>query len=222
MYTCSDVKVHVVCLTFGERGESEDYWRQVRETSVSDAKQTRRLEAEAAARVLGTSIQFMDFQDYPLEIDRERIESLARIIREHRPNIILTHWKDDPHNVDHEVTSASVMRAADIAAVPGFDPLVTDVLRVPHMFGFEPTVPRDDDTGFVPDTYVDIAATFEAKLEALEKMPSQLMLRDRYTMWGKYRGAQATQWSGRTIIYAEAFKRITAAVGNRLPVIDPG
>ena len=36
------------------------------------------------------------------------------------------------------------------------------------------------------------------------------------------RGAQATQWSGRTIIYAESFKRFTAAVGNRLPVMDSG
>jgi len=222
LYTRSNFKVHVVCLTFGERGESGDYWRQLRETSVSDAKQTRRLEAEAAASVLGTSIQFMDLEDYPLEIDRERIESLTRIIRDHRPNIILTHWKEDPYNVDHEITSASVRRAAEIAAVPGFDPSVTDVLQVPHMFGFEPTAPRDDDTGFVPDTYVDITTTFEKKAEALEKMPSQLMLTDRYTMWGKYRGAQATQWSGRKIIYAEAFKRFTAAVGNRLPVMDSG
>ena len=82
LYTRSNVTVHVVCLTFGERGESGDYWRKLGETSVSDAKKTRRLEAEAAAAVLGTTIQFMDFNDYPLEIDRERIESLARIIRD--------------------------------------------------------------------------------------------------------------------------------------------
>jgi 4-oxalomesaconate hydratase len=222
LYTRNNVKVHVVCLTFGERGESGDYWRQLGDTSVSDAKKTRRVEAEAAATVLGTTIQFLDFNDYPLEINRERIECLARIIRDNRPNIILTHWKEDPYNVDHAVTTTSVIRAADIAAVPGFDPSISDVLPVPHMFGFEPTVPRDDDAGFVPDTYVDISTIFETKIKALGKIKSQSELPERYTMWSKYRGAQATQWSGRKIVYAEAFRRFTAVVGTRLPVMDAG
>ena len=222
LYKRSRANVHVVALTFGERGESGDYWRQTSDTSVVDAKQTRRLEAEAAASLLGTSIQFMDFQDYPLEMSRARIESLARIIRDQRPNIILTHWKDDPHNLDHEVTTSAVMRAAVIAAVPGFDASDSDVHLVPHIFGFEPTAPRDDDTGFVPDTYIDISTIVDTKQAALKEYSSQMALPDRYTLWAQYRGAQATQWSGRTIVYAEAFKRFTASVGTCLPVMDLG
>jgi len=161
----------------------------------------------------------MDYDDYPLIIDKKRLEAIARLIRKHRPGIVLTHWKIDPYNVDHEVTTASVIRAATMAAVPGFDADPSGVCPFPDMFGFEPTVPRDDVTGFIPDTYVDITGVFETKSAALEALRSQAKLVSWYTQWAQYRAAQMTQWGGRPTKYAEAFKRYTASVGTRLPVI---
>lgn len=217
LYARGGAQVHVIDLTFGERGESEDYWGQIPPKSTTAAKETRAQEAEEAASILGASIEFMDYGDYPLMIDRARLESIARLIRQRRPDIILTHWKVDPHNIDHEVTTASVIRAATMAAVPGFDHDGETVHRFPHLFGFEPSVPRDDFAGFVPDTYVDITDAFETKIAALRALRSQAQLVSRYTQWAEYRGAQATQWSGHQIKYAEAFKRYTASVGTQLP-----
>ncbi len=217
LYVRSGAQVHVIDLTFGERGESEDYWARVQSKSMSQARETRTQEAEEAASILGASIEFMDYGDYPLMIDRARLDSMARLIRQRRPDIILTHWKIDPHNIDHEVTTASVIRAATMAAAPGFDHDGETVHPFPHLFGFEPSVPRDDITGFVPDTYVDITEVFETKITALHALRSQTKLVSRYTQWAEYRGAQATQWSGQQIKYAEAFKRYTASVGTRLP-----
>jgi 4-oxalomesaconate hydratase len=220
LYTRSSVPVHVVALTFGERGESEDYWRSAARLTLADAKETRAREAAEAAALLGASIEFMDLEDYPLMMNRERLDALARIMRRQRPDIILTHWQVDPYNVDHEVTAASITRAATMAAVPGFDEAPEAAHPFPHVFGFEPTVPRDDLTGFVPDTYVDIGPVFEQKLNALRALRSQSKLVAWYTRWAEYRGMQATQWAGRPVGYAEAFRRQTASVGTRLPVLN--
>jgi 4-oxalomesaconate hydratase len=216
LYAQRGAAVHVVDLTFGERGESEDYWRQGGGTSEAEAKKMRMAEAEEAAGILGVTIEFLDYGDYPLIIDRERLESMARLIRERRPDIILTHWKSDPFNPDHAVATDAVLRAASIAAVPGFEHQTVKI-AYPYVFAFEPTVPRNEVTGFCPDHYIDIEEVFEIKLAALRALKSQTKLPRFYTVWAEYRGFQASQLTERTVRYAEAFQRITATVDTRLP-----
>jgi 4-oxalomesaconate hydratase len=208
--------VHVVDLTFGERGESEDYWARPGPKSAEECKLVRAAEATEAATLLGASIQFLDYGDYPLVIGRERVEAMARVIRERKPDIILTHWKQEPFNVDHEVTADAVLRAAGAASVPGFEHQAGKV-TYPYIFAFEPTIPRDDATGFCPDHYVAIDEVFDLKMEALRALRSQLKLVRFYTQWAEYRGFQATQASGRLVRHAEAFQRYTAVVDTRLP-----
>ncbi len=219
LYTGSGAQAHVVDLTYGERGESEGYWGQAEARSLAGAKETRAREAEEAAAVLGASIEFMNYDDYPLLMDGARLEALARIVQQRRPDIILTHWKNDPYNVDHEVTTAAVVRACTMAAIPGFAAGEGTPHYFPQVFGFEPTVPRNELTGFVPDAYVDIGAVFAQKVAAMRALRSQPKLVPWYTRWAEYRGMQATQWVGRPVQYAEAFQRTTASVADRLPVL---
>ena len=208
--------VHVVDLTFGERGESEEYWARPGPKSAADAKAVRAAEAREAAEILGATIEFLDYGDYPLLLGQNQLDAMARLIRTRKPDIILTHWKCDPFNVDHEVTAAGVLRAASIAAVPGFDP---DSAKVPYpyIFAFEPTIPRNDATGFSPDHYVRIDDVFDIKMKAVSAFRSQPKLVRFYTQWAEYRGFQAAQSSGRPVRYAEAFERYTAVVDTRLP-----
>lgn len=154
--------VHVVDVTFGERGESEDYWAQPGPKSIEEAKRVRAAEAEEAAGTLGVTIEFLDYGDYPLILGAERLEAMAHLIRRRKPDIILTHWKCDPFNADHEVTAGGVLRAAAMAAVPGFDHQAGKV-AYPYIFAFEPTIPRDDTTGFCPDHYVKITRCSTSK-----------------------------------------------------------
>jgi 4-oxalomesaconate hydratase len=214
LHTLAGGTAHVVALTFGERGESEDYWAGDGAKSIEEAKAVRADEARAAASVLGAKIEFLDFDDYPLSICDDRIRILARILRQYRADIVLTHWESDPYNVDHEVTAKNVMRAASIAAAPGFD-AANPVLAYPRIYAFEPTVPRDDNTGFCPNHYISIDSVFERKMEALGKLRSQRKLTTFYKQCGEYRGWQARQWSGRSIRYAEAFYRHNAIVTTR-------
>lgn len=207
--------VHVVDLTYGERGESEDYWGRGSVSSLDEAKQVRRAEAQEAASILGATIEFLDFGDYPLEVGPDRLNLLASIIRSRRPGTVVTHWNRDPYNLDHEVTAHAVMRAASIAAVAGSDP-ATPPASYPAIYGFEPTIPRDDDTGFRPTHYVVIDEVFERKIQALSCLRSQTKLVKMYTQWGEYRGAQARQWCGNQVRFAEAYYRHTAAVSRLL------
>jgi 4-oxalomesaconate hydratase len=208
--------VHVVDATFGERGESEDYWARPGPKSIEEAKRVRAAEAEEAAGTLGVSIEFLDYGDYPLILGPERLEAMTRLIRGRKPDIILTHWKCDPFNVDHDVTASGVLRAASMAAVPGFDHEAGKV-AYPSIFAFEPTIPRNDTTGFCPDHYVEIDEVFDIKMAALRALRSQSKLVRFYTQWAEYRGFQAVQSAGRAIRCAEAFQRYTAVVDVRLP-----
>ncbi len=211
LHTSAGGDAHVVNLTFGERGESEDYWAGAGLKAIEEAKEVRAREADEAAAVLGATIEFLNFDDYPLDISAERLRQLAAIFRRQRPDIVLTHWKTDPYNPDHEVTAGAVVRAATLAAVPGFDPS-SPIAVFPEMFAFEPTVPRDDDTGFRPNHYIPIDSVFDRKMEALGKLRSQKKLVQFYTQCGESRGWQARQWSGQSIRYSEAFYRHNAIV----------
>ena len=63
-------EVTVVCLSYGERGESAKLWKQEGMT-LDRVKAGRRVEAENAARALDVhDIQFFDLGDYPLEMPR--------------------------------------------------------------------------------------------------------------------------------------------------------
>lgn len=48
----------MVCLSFGERGESAKLWRKGNMTEEA-VKQVRREEAQAAAEILGASVEFL-------------------------------------------------------------------------------------------------------------------------------------------------------------------
>jgi 4-oxalomesaconate hydratase len=209
------VTVHVVDLTYGERGESEDYWARTSEGSEDAAKIVRAAEARDAAGVLGATIEFLDYSDYPLSIDRARLEQLASILRQHLPKAVVTHWNREPYNVDHEITANAVSQAMTIAGVSGFESSTSTLWRPAH-FAFEPTLPRTDDTGFRPNEYVVIDDVFDVKMEALSRLRSQSRLGAMYTQWAEYRGAQARQWSGTPVRYAEAFVRHSAIVSRGL------
>src|SRR5215467_13504803 len=71
-------QVVVVCLSFGERGESAKLWRQPGMT-LDRVKAARKEEALEAAGVLGASVRFLDCGDYPLRLGDTALLQLADI-----------------------------------------------------------------------------------------------------------------------------------------------
>lgn len=106
--------MHVVCLSFGERGESAKLWRkgEMTEAKVKDA---RREEAMAAAEILGASVEFFDIGDYPMRADKDTLFRLADVYRRVQPEFVLSHSLKDPYNYDHPLAMHLAQEARIIA-----------------------------------------------------------------------------------------------------------
>lgn len=213
-------EVTVFALTYGEHGESGEYWKNHPGTNVEEVKRCREDEARKAAAFMGVKeIRFFDYGDYPLEMNQERIRILTKNLLDLRPDVILTHWMNDPINMDHEVTGKAVFRAVTAAGMRGALP-DTEPHFIPDIFQFETTIPHSEFNRFEIDTYVDISDIFEKKLQAIRSFNAQPQLVDYYTQCAVSRGFQANDWSrGRgKIIYAEGLKRCTPYLGDQLPL----
>ena len=82
--------VTVLCLSFGERGESAKLWKQEGMT-LQRVKDERRKEAEEAARVLGVhDLVCLDLGDYPLEFSRGNKMKIVDVIRHVQPAFMLS------------------------------------------------------------------------------------------------------------------------------------
>jgi 4-oxalomesaconate hydratase len=114
LHALQGYQVHVVCLSFGERGESAKLWRKGNMTEEA-VKQVRREEAQAAAEILGASVEFFDIGDYPLRADKETLFRLADVYRRIQPHFVLTHSLHDPYNYDHPLASHLAQEARIIA-----------------------------------------------------------------------------------------------------------
>lgn len=113
-------EVTVVCLAYGERGESARYWRQG--LDLEQVKEKRHAEAVSAAEVLGAELLAFDANDYPLVETPELLDRLVKLYRHVRPTVVLTHTERDPWNRDHETAHSLATKARIIAQAPGYDP----------------------------------------------------------------------------------------------------
>jgi 4-oxalomesaconate hydratase len=128
-------RVKIVCLAFGERGESQFAWKQPGMT-LEKVKAGRRDEAERAAEALGAEIEFFDAGDYPLHLTEGHKERLIDVYRELNPSFVLTHSLEDPYNVDHPAATAAAQEARIIAQAMGHKPEAEYSYSAPPVFLF--------------------------------------------------------------------------------------
>ncbi|MGE4283070.1 MAG: PIG-L deacetylase family protein [Clostridia bacterium] len=211
--------VTILVLTFGAKGESGSYWIKNPNGTVEECEKIRHKESQAAADYLGASIEFYGYRDYPLTINEEIIRILTKRILDIRPEIILTHWMNDPLNLDHEITAKAVIRAVSCTAQIGAFPN-TPAHYFPNLYFFESTVPHSEFNHFKPNTFIDIDETFETKMEAVKRFECQPQLISYYTHFATHRGFQATDSAKRSIKYAEAFVRYLPYVGSTFPTTE--
>ena len=212
LYASRGWAVHVVCLSYGERGESAKLWRQEGMT-LSTVKAARRQEAEQAARVLGASVEFLDCGDYPLRVSDEALFRLAAVYRARRPEFVLTHALSDPYNFDHPTAAHAAQEARIIAQAHGHEPDVP-VIGAPPVFLFEPH--QSEQCAFKPDVLLDIGEVWERKRQAFEVMVAQEHLWEYYTRVALQRGYQASRNANRKATYAEAYQRVFPQVTDEL------
>jgi 4-oxalomesaconate hydratase len=203
----------VLALSYGERGESGELWKEPGQT-IERVKAIRHEQAECAAQALGARFVCFDLGDYPLEVDREATERLAQLIRDFRPEAIVTHTPVDPFNPDHPVANQAVQQARLLSSGAGVASAL-ETVEPPPLYYFEPHQPEL--CGFVPNVFVDITPVYEKKLAAMQVMASQQYLQRYYAELAERRANHARRISGlRDIRYAEAFQRVTPLVAREL------
>ena len=194
----------VLALTYGERGESGELWKEAGQT-VENVKRIRHQEAEAAAVAVGASFHCLDLGDYPLNLTNAAMDQLVEYIREIQPDIIVTHTPVDPYNPDHPVAYQAVQRARLLASGAGVASAFQRI-NPPDFYLFEPHQPELCD--FMPNTFIDITPVMDKKVKAMEAMQAQSYLQSYYTELASRRGNHARRISGMgEIKYAEALQR---------------
>jgi 4-oxalomesaconate hydratase len=203
----------VIALSYGERGESGELWK-VEGQTVENVKKVRHAEAEKAAGALGAEFRGLDFGDYPLHVDADRLAQVVDAIREFEPDTLVTHTDTDPFNPDHPIAYEVVERARSLAAGAGVSSAFASV-KPPQLFLFEPHQPEL--CNFMPTTFVDITEVIEAKKEAMAAMEAQKYLQTYYAQRAEQRGNHARRASGdQSVRYAEAFQRVLPQLVSEL------
>jgi 4-oxalomesaconate hydratase len=206
-------KAHVVSLSYGERGESGELWKEAGQTEER-VKEIRHTEAQAAADALGADFRSLDLGDYPLVMDSGAVDQLTNLIRGLEPQLIITHAALDPFNPDHGVAHEATVQARALASGAGVASAF-ETIAPPELLSFEPHQPEL--CGFVPMTFLDITPVWSKKLAAMEAMGAQAYLRQYYAERAEHRANHARRISGRSDIrYAEAFQRELPVVVDAL------
>lgn len=209
-------QVTVLCLSFGERGESAKAWREGRQ--LEEVKSIRREEASRAAGVLGADIEFLDAGDYPLAESRELVDAIVRCYRRVEPAVVLTHALADPYNPDHPAAARMALQARVLAQAVGYD-APGEPLGAPPVFLFEPHQPEM--CGFTPQVLLDITEVFGRKRQAMECLKAQQHMWDYYTDLARRRGVQLRRNAGPNLglphsTMAEAYMRLYPQVTGTL------
>jgi 4-oxalomesaconate hydratase len=204
----------VLALSYGERGESGELWKDPDQT-IEHVKEVRHAEAERAAAALGARFECLDLGDYPLEVDRQALGRLADRIRDFAPDVLLTHTDRDPFNPDHAEAFFAVEKARALAAGAGTASAFGGPFQPPELLLFEPHQPEL--CNFTPTVFVDITPVIEQKRAAMAEMQAQSHLHAYYEELAARRGNHARRSSGNSAIqFAEAFQRVTPQVVDAL------
>jgi len=163
-------------MTPGEKGH--------RTLSPDEYANVKAREAEAAARALGAECVMLPFRDGELPVSEEAQWAVADVIRERRPDVLVTHWRGSIHR-DHRSTSLNVMESLFLARLPAFKRRHPSYGPSKVFFAEN----WEDAEGFRPDLYLDVSDVFGRYLEAIR---SYSLFRGEvasfpYEQW--YRGA---------------------------------
>jgi 4-oxalomesaconate hydratase len=204
----------VIAMSYGERGESGELWKEDPKRSEESVKIIRKEQAQKAADIIGTPIQFLDWGDYPMLLTDERIKQLTAIIGDFEPTVILTHSEKDPFNPDHPLAFQAVQRARLLSSGAGV-PSAFKNIDPPAWYSFEPHQPEL--SGFIPDTFIDISSVMDKKLAAMNCMGAQNYLKDYYAELASRRANHARRISGKKEIkFAEAHQSQVPRVTNSI------
>jgi len=138
-------------------------WARPPNLTVEEYSAQRTNQAFEVGKALGVEkVIFLGYKEgVPVDYEEMRLK-ICDLVRELRPDLVLTHWKGSYHS-DHIMTHLNVTEGLAYAQ--------SDSVRgkeSPHKVSavFHPEN-WEDPQGFIPEAYVDISGTFERYIEAI-------------------------------------------------------
>lgn len=199
-------------LTMGEQGH-----RCLAPTLYAEQK---RGEAGEAAAILGAHWRGLDLPDAFLPDDEATALAVCDVIRELRPEVVVTHWKGSWHK-DHRAACELTKNGVFYAALPTLERSLPAHSPGLLLFGEN----WEDDEGFEPQHLVDVTPGFAPWRAAAEKYElarglSSFPYMDYYASLYRLRGCL------RGSTYAQAFMTMShswnAGAGLFMPPVGSG
>ena len=187
------VAATVIALSYGERGESGELWKQEGQT-LERVKQIRHAEAERAAAALGADVPLPRPRRLPARdrratrSSRSPTDPRARARRAHHPHRHRSVQPRPPGRLRGRVSARAGSPPGPACRAR------SRPIRPPALFLFEPHQPEL--CNFTPTTFVDITAVIERKLAAMAEMKAQRYLQTYYAQRADHRGNHARRVSG--------------------------
>ena len=195
------------------------------ERIIAQRADVKAAEVAEVCKNLGASfVRFLGADDAVLMPDAELIRKLARIYREVRPDVLITHFPREEGGFNpHAIAGVIALRAAECAS--GVDPGDTrppvNIAQI-FYFGMGACSARrgvfGGDGGFTNHIFIDIGDVVEEKFRAMDRMESQ-----------GYNGAYArkrieysdgSHGNAGGVSYAESFVMHNSMTCRRLPVSE--
>ena len=225
-----------ICLTHGARvhdaviSEAMFHREEIPDAAelgglIVDRSEVKAAEVRKACGILGVQdVRFMGVDDGIMLVERGTIREMARLFRELRPDIVLTHYpyENDGHAANHAVAGQIVMHAMGYAG--SVDP---GDRHPPHrvgqvfFFGQGAASVRnglwDARGGYTNDVFVVITDVIDRKFAAMECLVSQGYA-GAYNRKRMETGDGA--FGGGSVAYGEGFIRMNSEVHYFLPLGD--
>lgn len=194
-------RIVTVALTGGERGNPASM-------TPSEYLVQKKQEAEKFAKMLGGVSIVFPYPDCELTICDKTALELCDVIREYKPDVLLTHWKGSIHK-DHIATHHIVKDAQQFAGLPSVE------RELPAHFAGGPYYCEnwEDPHNFVPHTYMTVT---DEGFELWEKAISEhwftvnskdFKYKDYYTHLMRVRGIEARKTRAQTFMIDEMAMR---------------
>jgi len=168
----------------------------------------RRKEFENAAAIIGADTIWVDVDDEMTVVDLPSRLAMVDVLREAKPDVILTHSDSDYH-VDHRNTSTLVFEAAPLACVHNIKRALPQLDKQPVIYHFDTL----GAVGFLPREYVDISDVMETKLAMFRCHKSQdewMRVATGFDVSDVIKNVASVRGYAAGVKYAEGFVRVDA------------
>ena len=227
-------RVTAVCLTHGARVHDKVISDEMAHRSeipeadelqglISERSDVKAAEVRKACGILGVEdVRFLGVDDSVLLVEREIIRDVARLLRELRPDIVLTHYPYEGSAVGNPHASAGQIVMHALTAAAGVDPEDRNPpVRVAQVFFFGQGAAHtrnglwDARGGYTNDVFIDITDVIDRKFEAMECLVSQ-GYNGAYNRKRTENGDGA--FGGGAVAYGEGYIRMNSEVHYLLPL----